>query len=503
MAITSALVAIPFLLMLLGVDFAATSTPFPVAQAADLSPSQLTDAMYAAMKGSFVHTLLEWSAFSIALLTALFAGIHFVIRRDATTPIIGAALFFSGCMDAFHTLAADRLISAAAPNANLIPFTWAICRIFNALIITAGVGVLLWRGPRELKGNTRFIAATAISFGAAAYLIIAYSAASTDLPQTMYPDAFIRRPFDAIPLVLFVLLAFFIMPRYNRRFPSLFSKSVMIAMIPEIATDLHMAFGSSRLFDAHFNVAHFLKIIAYLIPLVGLGLEYVQVYRSEELSVTLLGRRNAELARSNEELDDFAYIASHDLKEPLRGVHNYSHFVIEDCADQIDEDGKDKLETIARLAQRMEALLDSLLYFSRVGRSELRRTPTYFRDVVDEALEPLASRIQSSNLEIEIEQSLPVVNCDPIRCAQVVTNLVANAIKYNESNPKRVSIGSQQYGRTSVIFVRDNGIGIRKKHLESVFRIFKRLHSQEKFGGGSGAGLTIAKKIVEGHEGQI
>ena len=503
MVITAAVVSVPFGLLLAGVDFSATSAAFPVARAAELSQAQLTDAMHEALRGSFVHTLLEWTAFSTAVLTALFAGIHFAIRKDATTPIIGAALFFSGCMDAFHTLAADRLISAAAPNANLIPFTWAICRMFNALIIMTGVGLLLWRGSELLKGNSRFIAGTAVSFGFAAYLIIAYCAQSSELPQTMYPDALIRRPFDVIPLLLFLLLAFVVMPAYHRQYPNLFSKSVMIAMVPEVATEIHMAFGSATLFDAHFNIAHFLKIIAYVIPLVGIGLEYIQVYRNEELSVELLARRNAELMRSNSDLDDFAYISSHDLKEPLRGIHNFSHFVLEDCGDQVDAEGRRKLETIANLAQRMEVLLDSLLYYSRVGRSELNRVLTDFGDVVDQGLEPLRSRIEESNVELEIDPLLPSVDCDAVRAAQIVTNLVSNAIKYNESDPIKISIGFERRGTYTVFHVRDNGIGIRKKHIDSIFRIFRRLHSQEKYGGGAGAGLTIARKIAERHGGQL
>lgn len=217
-----------------------------------------------------------------------------------------------------------------------------------------------------------------------------------------------------------------------------------------------------------------------------------------------LAQINIELERSNNELDAFAYIASHDLKEPLRGIHNYSNFLIEDYGETINAEGKAKLLTLMRLTQRMEDLIDSLLHFSRLGRVDLSMQETDLNSVISRSLDLLSARIEEMNVEIRIPRLLPTVYCDRIQVGEVFNNLIANAIKYNDKAEKWIEIGYIDNPAASVTFyVRDNGIGIREKHFEAIFRIFKRLHGPSKYGGGTGAGLTIAKKIVERHRGKI
>ncbi|MFH7026171.1 MAG: ATP-binding protein [Heteroscytonema crispum UTEX LB 1556] len=217
-----------------------------------------------------------------------------------------------------------------------------------------------------------------------------------------------------------------------------------------------------------------------------------------------LAKLNIELERSNKELDAFAYIASHDLKEPLRGIHNYSNFLIEDYGETLDDEGQNKLRTLIRLTQRMEDLIDSLLHFSRLGRVDLLMQQTDMNSIVHRSLDLLSARIEETKVEIRIPRSLPTVYCDRIQVGEVFNNLIANAMKYNDKPEKSVEIGYIESPEEPVIFyVRDNGIGIREKHFDAIFRIFKRLHGPNKYGGGTGAGLTIAKKIVERHEGKI
>jgi light-regulated signal transduction histidine kinase (bacteriophytochrome) len=216
-----------------------------------------------------------------------------------------------------------------------------------------------------------------------------------------------------------------------------------------------------------------------------------------------LAQLNIELERSNKELDAFAYIASHDLKEPLRGIHNYSNFLMEDYGEIINADGKEKLMTLIRLTQRMEDLIDSLLHFSRLGRVDLIMQPTNLNDVVHHILDMLRVRIEESGVEIRIPRPLPTVYCDRVQLGEVFSNLIANAIKYNDKPNKWIEIGYFDNLRPITFYIQDNGIGIREKHFDSIFRIFKRLHGPSKYGGGTGAGLTIAKKIVERHSGTI
>lgn len=215
--------------------------------------------------------------------------------------------------------------------------------------------------------------------------------------------------------------------------------------------------------------------------------------------------RNEELHQSNKELDDFAYIASHDLKEPLRGIHNFSNFLLEDYADKLDEDGRSKLETLTRLSRRMETLIDSLLHFSRLGRVDLAIDQVDLNKIVEEILDSLAISLQEEKIEARVPKPLPTVRADRARVGEIFYNLIVNAMRYNDKPEKWIEIGATQEGKGSppVFYVRDNGIGIPEKHHDAVFRIFKRLHGRDKYGGGTGAGLTIVKKIVERHHGRI
>ncbi|MBD2720849.1 ATP-binding protein [Hymenobacter armeniacus] len=224
-----------------------------------------------------------------------------------------------------------------------------------------------------------------------------------------------------------------------------------------------------------------------------------------------LTRLNAELARSNDDLDSFAYVASHDLKEPLRGIHNYSLFLLEDYADQLDEEGVHRLRTLVRLSQRMESLIESLLQLSRVGRAELELESVDLNEVLDEVRDLLQLRFEETHTQLVVRDRLPTVLGDRIRLQEVISNLFSNAMKYNDLPEKVIRMGEAAVdtfpdinrGKFYVFYVQDNGIGIDPRHQTNIFKLFKRLHTPEKYGGGTGAGLAIAKKMVEKHGGAL
>ena len=232
--------------------------------------------------------------------------------------------------------------------------------------------------------------------------------------------------------------------------------------------------------------------------------------RTEELQQRAeeLQRLNAELERSNRELDAFAYIASHDLKEPLRGIHSLANFLLEDYSDELDGAGVEHLHALMRLARRMQSLIDSLLYYSHVGRAQLAMEATDLQEVVADALEMLASLLQEGKVEVRIPVRLPTVRADRVRVGEIFHNLVANAVKYNDKAEKWVEIGcvsspGEDGLPGQIFYVRDNGIGVAEQHHEAIFRIFRRLHGRDEYGGGTGAGLTIMRTIVERHGGSI
>jgi len=228
-----------------------------------------------------------------------------------------------------------------------------------------------------------------------------------------------------------------------------------------------------------------------------------------------LAELNYQLAQSNEELDAFAYVASHDLKEPLRGIHKYAHQLL-DKSDGLSEKNRLQLEGLLRMTLRMDDLLDSLLHFSRVGRVMLEFESVDLDAVVAEAIEMVDARRAERPTEIVVERPLPPALCDRVRVREIFVNLLSNAIKYNDKPVGRVRVGhldpDQQAGfddwpvkpgENTVYFVADNGIGIQARHAEEVFKMFKRLNARHEFGGGSGAGLTIVRKLVDRHSGAV
>lgn len=214
-----------------------------------------------------------------------------------------------------------------------------------------------------------------------------------------------------------------------------------------------------------------------------------------------LKRRTEQLDRINRELDDFAYIASHDLKEPLRGISAYCEMLLEDYGLKLDDGGQHKLETLVNLCNRLETLISDLLTYCRVGGPTPAETGIDLNAVTDEVLDTLRPAIDYRNATVRVVDHLPTVTGDPTLIGMAISNLVSNGIKFNDNDRPVVEIGCLPTSPPT-IFVRDDGIGIAEKHHEAIFTIFRRLHTRKEYDG-SGAGLTIVRKIVESHGGRV
>ncbi|MBL4583002.1 MAG: hypothetical protein JKX83_00135 [Pseudomonadales bacterium] len=492
---------IPYLLTLMGVNLASSSKPVDLQQLAGLAEHQQLDLYFARLSGAFTHTILEWTAFCIAIMTVFLAASHYFISKNLTTLIIGAALFLAGCMDAFHTLAADRLIEAVADNRDLVPFTWAICRVFNALILIGGVMLLLSRsGDITGKADFKVLGLSFIGTAVVAYGIISYCALSDSLPQTQFPDNIITRPYDVVPLVLYLVSGLFLFPYFYRRNPSVFAHALVIAMIPEVMVEMHMAFGSTALFDQHFNIAHFLKIFAYAVPFLGLLMDYIHTYQQKQSEVEArertqqaLNKYTVELERSNKELNDFAYVASHDLKAPLRGIMQLASWIEDDIKDDIKDQTREYIALMHSRTRRLEQLLNDLLAFSRVGRKHGDfKTIGLAATVTD--LYQLLNPPLGFSLHCDIKLSAITTLFVPLE--QVLRNLINNAIKHhpNDTGTLRVTAITTDTGYEFA--VTDDGAGILPEHHERIFGIFQTLKPRDEVEG-SGMGLAIIKKLLD------
>ena len=219
--------------------------------------------------------------------------------------------------------------------------------------------------------------------------------------------------------------------------------------------------------------------------------------RSEER----LARQAGELARSNAELEQFAYVASHDLQEPLRMMASFAQLLAKRYKEQLDADADEFIDYIVEGAARMQRLINDLLTYSRVDRRGQEFAPTDCAAVVATACANLRAAIEECGAAI-VADPLPVVMADATQLAQLFQNLLGNAIKFRGDTPARVHTGAERRGNEWLFWVRDNGIGIEPQYVERIFLIFQRLHGRGQYPG-TGIGLAIVKKIVERHGGRI
>jgi len=208
-----------------------------------------------------------------------------------------------------------------------------------------------------------------------------------------------------------------------------------------------------------------------------------------------------ELQRSNQELEQFAYIASHDLQEPLRAVASYTQLLQQEYLEQLDESAQDYMAFIIDGATRMRQLIQDLLTYSRLGTRPSQGQPTDCHDILRQVSENLQVAIAERQATITYD-SLPTVQADPTQLLQLFQNLIGNAIKFCRDRPPLIQIEAQLIENAWLFQVKDNGIGIKPKYLDRIFVIFKRLHTRREFSG-TGIGLAVCKKIVERHGGRI
>jgi signal transduction histidine kinase len=214
-----------------------------------------------------------------------------------------------------------------------------------------------------------------------------------------------------------------------------------------------------------------------------------------------LSRRAHDLARSNAELQQFAYVASHDLQEPLRMISSYTQLLMRRYGAMFDQDAKAFMAFIVDGAARMKQLIEDLLAYSRVGTRGRDPEPTDAQGALEQALANLRAAVEATGATVT-NDALPTVRADASQLVQLFQNLVGNALKFRGRDAPRIHVGAQRKDTEVVLSVRDNGIGIDPQYFERIFVIFQRLHSKAEYDG-TGIGLAICKKIVDRHGGRI
>lgn len=223
--------------------------------------------------------------------------------------------------------------------------------------------------------------------------------------------------------------------------------------------------------------------------------EIVVRKRAEKRQVELI----KEVESVNRELKEFAYVASHDLKAPLRGIKTLAEWIATDYAAKLDEEGKKQMDLLLKRVERMHNLIEGILQYSRVGRVKENRAVMNLNKLVAEVIDTLAP---PANISVTVENELPTIECDPTRITQVFQNLISNAVKYMDKPQGQIRIGCVEENGFWKFSVADNGPGIEEKYFEKIFQIFQTLAPQDGIES-TGIGLTVAKKIVELYGGKI
>jgi len=243
-----------------------------------------------------------------------------------------------------------------------------------------------------------------------------------------------------------------------------------------------------------FEDAH-LQIVASIANLVAIALERVALHDETVANAK-------EIALRNEELDRFAYVVSHDLKEPLITINGYTRLALDGGGARMGDEQRHHLESIMRSSVRMKQLIDDLLTLSRVGRTQGQLAIVGVGRILSDLVHDLEYTLHDRNATVEFAAELPSVRYDPTHLTMVFRNLIVNAIKYNQSEARLVKIAAERAGAFWEFSVTDNGMGIDTRDFEKIFAIFQRLDPTDG-AGGTGAGLTMVKKIVESYGGSI
>lgn len=466
-----------------------------------------------------LHTLMESVATMLAITVGAMALVRYYTLKETIFLFIGAGFLGTAFLDGYHTIVTAPYFRAFMPSdlPQLIPWSWISSRVFLSIFLALSWVSWLWeaRVGRSRRFNEVVVFGFTAVFTVVSFLFFTFA----PLPDAYFCEVLpngglscpwvFGRPEEFVP-AFFLAVALIGYLRKGRWRTEAFEHWLIVSLIVGLVGEAVVMSFATQNFDFEFDLAHMLKKVSYVCVLTGLLVSMSDIFRKEHATAEALNdallrtqKARRELERSNQDLDAFAYIASHDLKEPLRGIHNYSLFLMEDYGDKLDDAGRDKLETLVRLTQRMDALISTLLRYSRLGRVELTITNSEIGGLVRQAVEALRVAIHDSHADVTTAKNFPTVLCDPVLTVQIFQNLLANAIKYGDPDEPRVEIGWDNPSGEAVFFVRDNGIGIREKDQDSIFQIFKRLHGKNEYGGGIGAGLTISSKIAERHGGRL
>lgn len=504
-ALVAILCVLPLILLEAGMTFhfPAYNAPYgaegtPIAEA------------YDALIGSFTHAALLIGAGTVALCTALLSFAHSVTKRDLLSTVLSIALFWSGFVAITQTIWVEGMLYWTTDLNDFIPFNWAISRFFNVLILVLGGALIYygqektWRAPRPKSLLAFFASAGILALG----LLLLTSL--TDLPQMIYGEELIKRPWDIPALIMLIGGVTVLFPRIHRLYGNYLSYALWLSTLPFIAAQFYLILGSAQIFDDPFNIAYGLNLMAFSILFGGLLGEYMRTSNEEELLLAERERTQLKMMQLDRlsTVGTLAAGVGHEINNPLAFLIanlDFARSELQDLSEQ--EENLDHPLALTRLRE-----LNEILASADIGAERIRaivedlRLLSSFQDTLSEPVNVtralrVAIRMSQHQLRhrghlIEELDEVPTIVGNEARLTQVLINLIVNAIhalpeRPVEENEIRLRLYSTQ--STLIIEVSDNGQGIKAEHLDHIFEPF---FTTKPIGQGSGLGLSLSREII-------
>lgn len=440
---------------------------------------------------SHLHTIMEAIATLLALIVGILALVRYYSKKNNTILLVGAAFLGTSFLDGYHAVVTSVFFAKYLPSdlPALIPWSWVASRAFLSFMLL--LSYWAWKREKETENHDSVSELAVFSFTLVLTIFSFLFFIYFPLPRAYYPEYFFGRPEEFIPALffLFALVGYLNKGEWKN---SDFEHWLVIALIVNFIGEALFMSLSYVLFDFEFDAAHTLKKVSYVCVLIGLLYSVYKSFQETE-------RATNDLKRSNEDLEQFAYIASHDLKAPLRAIDNLSLWLQEDLEDVLEGEPKENMKILRQRIVRMETLLDDLLNFSRAGRVPYVVVKVEFKDVLEDV-------VQLLNIPKGFSVSMPGKNPTLVTAKaaleQVLRNLIGNAVKHHDRMDGKIEIEVSDAKNFIEIAISDDGPGISQGFHEKIFLMFHTLKPRDTVEG-SGMGLAMVKKLIESQDGWI
>lgn len=443
--------------------------------------------------------ILEWVGISVAFFSTVFITLYSKVRKDPTITLIAFAIFTSGLMDLFEVLATQKVMFSVSDVNNFLQQSWVVCRSFPALILLSAACISLSNKTPFFLRNNAGLFLTLLFLASIAYNLIGAVTVNEVFPQINLFGENLEQSWNHLVLLFYLCISSTVFYLYDRKKRTVFSHAILLSLIPCIFSQAYMTIASTSPMDSSYNIAHFLKVFTYFVPIIALSHEYLRIYKENDSAQYVV--QKAELAKTH-----FLNNMSHQLRTPLNTVIGFSECMLEGMDGPITDHQSTVLAKISKAGHHLLFLINNILNISKIeaNRFEVSPIPTNIVNIVDHCIQDMASFAKEKSLEISLncEHKEISITIDGPKIQQTIMNVLNNSIKFSERGPIDVSI-RKNTGYVEIDIV-DHGQGISEAHLNHIFEPFQHQDTAPLSSfQGAGLGLAISKKIIDLHHGKL